>query len=131
MAKRSSSPWNFTSSAQMKNWDVVLCVGETKFYVHKSILSLFSDNFGRMFEGDFREKWQQEVAVNVEAIGEGISADHYEAFLQCFYPDGSEPTGITVGAGTPAAILACNKAFGVCSAKCALIALAPYLANFG
>ncbi|KAH7680518.1 cysteine-rich protein, partial [Aphelenchoides avenae] len=32
---------------------------------------------------------------------------------------------VTVGAGTPAAILTCNKAFGVCSAKCALIALAP------
>lgn len=52
-----------------------------------------SDSFDRMFEGDFREKCQQKVMVDVEAIGDGISADHYEAFLQCLYPGGNEPKG--------------------------------------
>lgn len=52
-----------------------------------------SDSFGRMFEGDFCEKCQQKVTVNVEAIGAGIGAVHYEAFLQCLYPGGNEPKG--------------------------------------
>ncbi|KAH7706858.1 hypothetical protein AAVH_25921 [Aphelenchoides avenae] len=30
------SPWNFTSSEEIVNWDVVLCVGQSKFYAHKS-----------------------------------------------------------------------------------------------
>ncbi|KAH7705258.1 hypothetical protein AAVH_27544 [Aphelenchoides avenae] len=39
-----------------------------------------------MFEGEFREKNQQEIPVNVE----GIDASHFEAFLQSLYPCGSE-----------------------------------------
>lgn len=30
---------------------------------------------------------------------------------------------VTAGLGTPPAIIACNSAFGVCSAKCAVVAL--------
>ncbi|KAH7709298.1 hypothetical protein AAVH_23448, partial [Aphelenchoides avenae] len=30
------SSWDFTSSEQMENWDVILRVGETKFYAHKT-----------------------------------------------------------------------------------------------
>ena len=32
---------------------------------------------------------------------------------------------VTAGAGTPAAILSCNAAFGKCQAACAAMALAP------
>ena len=32
---------------------------------------------------------------------------------------------VTAGVGTPPAVLACNTAFGVCSAKCAVVALLP------
>lgn len=42
-----------------------------------------------MFKGEFREKNQQEVPVNVD----GIDAEHFEAFLQCLYPSGREPKG--------------------------------------
>ncbi|KAH7701889.1 hypothetical protein AAVH_30970, partial [Aphelenchoides avenae] len=31
----STSPWKFTSSEQMEDWDVILRVGESKFYAHK------------------------------------------------------------------------------------------------
>lgn len=42
-----------------------------------------------MFNGDFREKNQTEVPVNVD----GTNAEHFEAFLQCLYPCGREPNG--------------------------------------
>ena len=32
---------------------------------------------------------------------------------------------VTAGVGTPPAVLACNAALGVCSAKCAAVALLP------
>ncbi|KAH7705257.1 Protein BATH-25 [Aphelenchoides avenae] len=84
---RPMSPWNFESSEQMVNWNVILCVGDTKFYAHKMILSFASSTFRSMFEGEFREKNQQEILVDVE----GTDASHFEAFLQCLYPCGSEP----------------------------------------
>lgn len=31
--------------------------------------------------------------------------------------------GVTLGASAPATVIACNGAFGVCSAKCAAVAL--------
>ncbi|KAH7705887.1 BTB/POZ domain-containing protein 17 [Aphelenchoides avenae] len=71
----------------MQNWDVILSVGDKKFYAHKQILSLMSTTFHAMFNGDFREKNQQEVPVNVE----GTNASHFEAFLQCLYPHGRKP----------------------------------------
>ncbi|KAH7698259.1 transport and golgi organization-like protein, partial [Aphelenchoides avenae] len=83
----STSSWNFTCSEQMENWDVVLCVGDAKFYAHKTILSFASPTFRALFEGDFREKNQKEIPVNVE----GTNAEHFEAFLQCLYPCGREP----------------------------------------
>ncbi|KAH7701498.1 hypothetical protein AAVH_31369, partial [Aphelenchoides avenae] len=52
-------------------------------------LSLMSTTFHAMFNGDFREKNQQEVPVNVEET----NAEHFEAFLQCLYPYGREPKG--------------------------------------
>ncbi|KAH7699281.1 hypothetical protein AAVH_33614, partial [Aphelenchoides avenae] len=83
----SESPWNFASSDEMQNWDVVLSVGDSKFYAHRQTLSLMSTTFHTMFNGDFREKNQQEVPVIVE----GTDAEHFEAFLQCLYPYGREP----------------------------------------
>ncbi|KAH7699766.1 hypothetical protein AAVH_33125, partial [Aphelenchoides avenae] len=71
----------------MQNWDVILRVGETKFYAHKQTLSLVSSTFHTMFNGDFREKNQQEAPVNVE----GTNADHFNAFLHCIYPFATEP----------------------------------------
>ncbi|KAH7699768.1 hypothetical protein AAVH_33127 [Aphelenchoides avenae] len=32
-----TSSWTFASSEQMDNWDVVLCVGDMKFYAHKTV----------------------------------------------------------------------------------------------
>lgn len=29
--------WNFTSSEKMENWDVILCVADTKFFAHKTV----------------------------------------------------------------------------------------------
>ncbi|KAH7684565.1 Protein BATH-25, partial [Aphelenchoides avenae] len=83
----STSSWNFESSEQTENWDVILCVGDAKFYAHRTILSFASSTFRSLLEGDFREKNQQEIPVNVE----GTDARHFEAFLQCLYPGGSEP----------------------------------------
>lgn len=53
------------------------------------MLSFMSGTFRSMFEGEFREKDQPEVPVNVDGIG----PDHFEAFLQCLYPGGNEPEG--------------------------------------
>lgn len=52
-------------------------------------LSLVSSTFGAMFDGDFREKNEQEVKVNFE----GTDAEHFEAFLEGIYPYGTEPKG--------------------------------------
>ncbi|KAH7699282.1 galectin-3-binding protein, partial [Aphelenchoides avenae] len=84
---RPTSPWNFESSEHMESWDVVLRVGDTKFYAHKTVLTFASPTFRAMFERDFREKGQQEIPVNVPEA----NAEHFEAFLQCLYPGGSEP----------------------------------------
>ncbi|KAH7693336.1 hypothetical protein AAVH_39630, partial [Aphelenchoides avenae] len=59
------SSWNFASSEQTKDWDVILCVGDTKFYAHKRVLSFASSTFQALFEGDFREKNQQEIPVTI------------------------------------------------------------------
>lgn len=53
------------------------------------MLSFESPIFSAMFGGEFREKNQPEIPVNVE----GIEAGHFEAFLQSLYPRGSEPKG--------------------------------------
>lgn len=54
------------------------------------ILTFASPTFRAMFEGEFLEKGQQEIPVNVP----GTNAEHFEAFLQCLYPGGSEPKGL-------------------------------------
>ncbi len=43
--------------------------------------------------------------------------------MACYGAAGVTFGTITAGVGTPAAILACNSAFGVCSAKCAAVTL--------
>ena len=53
-------------------------------------LSFVSPMFNTMFTGDFREKNQEEVPVNVD----GTHAEHFEAFLHCVYPYGAKPRGM-------------------------------------
>ncbi len=45
--------------------------------------------------------------------------------VACYGAAGATFGTITAGVGTPAAILACNAAFGLCSAKCAATLLLP------
>ncbi|GAA5985472.1 hypothetical protein JCM11641_007079 [Rhodosporidiobolus odoratus] len=45
--------------------------------------------------------------------------------VACYAAAGFTFGTVTAGAGTPAAIIACNGAFGSCQAACAAIALAP------
>lgn len=52
-------------------------------------MSFVSSTFRAMFEGEFREKNQKEIPVNVD----GIDARHFETFLQTIYPCGSEHNG--------------------------------------
>jgi hypothetical protein len=48
--------------------------------------------------------------------------------VSCYSAAGFTFGTVTAGAGVPAAILACNAALGVCSAKCAAVTLfAPTL----
>lgn len=43
----------------------------------------------------------------------------------CYSAAGAVFGTVVAAAAAPPAILACNSAFGICSAKCALVALAP------
>ncbi|KAL6049488.1 Zygote-specific protein [Balamuthia mandrillaris] len=43
--------------------------------------------------------------------------------VKCYAAAGVVFGTITAGAGTPAVILGCNAAFGLCSANCAIVAL--------
>lgn len=45
--------------------------------------------------------------------------------VACYAAAGAVFGTVTAGVGTAPAIVACNAAFGTCSAKCALIALTP------
>ncbi len=45
--------------------------------------------------------------------------------VACYAAAGFTFGTVTAGAGTPAAIIACNSAFGICSGKCALVGFTP------
>lgn len=45
--------------------------------------------------------------------------------VACYSAAGATFGTVVAAAATPAAILGCNAAFGACSAKCAVVALAP------
>jgi len=47
------------------------------------------------------------------------------AVVFCYAAAGFVFGTVTAGAGTPAAVLACNAAFGQCSAACAAMVVAP------
>jgi len=47
------------------------------------------------------------------------------AVVSCYAAAGFTFGTVTAGIGTPAAIVACNVAFGKCCAACAVLALAP------
>ena len=43
--------------------DTILVVEDTKFHVHRQLLSLMSPVFKAMFSSDFREKGQREIPL--------------------------------------------------------------------
>jgi hypothetical protein len=68
------------------------------------------------------------MASHIEAslVGYGICQAGCAAVVAAYYAAAGAVFGtVTVGAGTPAAILACNAAFAKCSAACAVVTLIP------
>lgn len=72
----------FTDSSNTTNTksDVILVVGNQKFYCHRLLLSLVSPVFLRMFEGQFKEHNEHEVIL------EGKSSDSILELLKYIYP---------------------------------------------
>ncbi|KAH7711636.1 hypothetical protein AAVH_21060 [Aphelenchoides avenae] len=68
----------------MANWDVAFAVNDKRFYAHRSVLSLVSTYFEKMFAGGFREAREE------------VDPDVFEAFLHCVYPCGSDPPGMSM-----------------------------------
>ena len=67
-----SQPWHFS--------DVVLKVEEERFHVHRSILSMWSPVFSKMFTADFSEKTAEEVLLP------GKIANQIREMLLAIYP---------------------------------------------
>ena len=67
-----SQPWHFS--------DVVLKVEEERFHVHRSILSMWSPTFSKMFTSGFREKTAEEVPLP------GKIASQIREMLLAIYP---------------------------------------------
>ncbi|CAF0851387.1 unnamed protein product [Rotaria sp. Silwood1] len=72
----------FTDSSNTVNIksDVVLIVGEKKFYCHRLLLTLVSPVFVRMFDGPFKEHNEQEIVL------EGKSSESILDLLKYIYP---------------------------------------------
>lgn len=66
------------------------------------------------------------LAVNGGLIGGALcSAGCATLVVACYSAAGAVFGTVTAGVGTPAAILACNAAFGKCMASCAAATLIP------
>lgn len=59
------------------------------------------------------------------ALGAICSAGCAAVVVACYGAAGATFGTITAGVGTPAAILACNAAFGTCMANCAVATAVP------
>ena len=70
-----SSPWHFS--------DVVLVVEGTKFYVHKSTLSMWSPVFEKMFTSPFAERSANEIPLP------GKRQNEIEVLLRLIYSNGT------------------------------------------
>ncbi|CAM4885352.1 unnamed protein product [Rotaria socialis] len=72
----------FTDSSNTINIksDVILVVGQVKFYCHRLLLTLVSPVFARMFEGAFKEHNEQEIVL------EGKSTESILELLKYIYP---------------------------------------------
>ncbi|CAF0969946.1 unnamed protein product [Rotaria sordida] len=72
----------FTDSSNTINIksDVVLIVGEKKFYCHRLLLTLVSPVFVRMFDGPFKEHNEPEIVL------EGKSSESILELLKYIYP---------------------------------------------
>lgn len=66
-------------SSQWEDSDVVFVVEETKFHVHRVLLSLMSPVFKAMFNSSFREKGQTEIPLP------GKEANVFLSFLLIVY----------------------------------------------
>ncbi len=55
----------------------------------------------------------------------GICQSGCAAIVMACYGAAGATWGATLGATAPATVVVCNAAFGACSAKCALVLLAP------
>ncbi|XP_031566414.1 kelch-like protein 20 [Actinia tenebrosa] len=73
-----SSPWHFS--------DVVLVVEDTKFHVHKCILSMWSPVFRTMFTSQFMESNAKEIPLP------GKHSDEMEVLLKHIYSSGTKAT---------------------------------------
>ncbi|KAF7923799.1 uncharacterized protein EAE98_007617 [Botrytis deweyae] len=58
-------------------------------------------------------------------IAYGVCQSGCAAVVMACYGAGGATWGATAAATAPATIVACNTAFGVCSAKCAVLLAAP------
>ncbi|KAK3699153.1 hypothetical protein QZH41_011866, partial [Actinostola sp. cb2023] len=71
-----SSPWHFS--------DAVLVVEDTKFYVHKSILSMWSPVFEKMFTSPFAERTATKIPLPEKR------KDEIEVLLRLIYSNGTK-----------------------------------------
>jgi hypothetical protein len=83
LSSTSPSPLDyFTDSSNTINMksDVVLIIGQDKFYCHRLLLSLVSPVFTRMFDGEFKEHNAREIIL------EGKTSESILELLKYIYP---------------------------------------------
>ena len=84
IAKQDISPFSKT----WQNSDAVLIVEERELHVHSMILSLSSQYFDKMFNGNFVEATTKRVTLPVK------SYELIELMLRCIYPNVNYHLGI-------------------------------------
>lgn len=77
------------STAANTKSDVVLVVGNARFFCHRLLLSLVSPVFARMFDGEFKEHDAGEVVL------QGKTSESILELLQYIYPQ--FPSGVNNG----------------------------------
>lgn len=83
MASTSVTPFEyFTDSTNTINTksDLILVVGEVKFYCHRLLLTLISPVFTRMLDGEFKERDEKEIVL------EGKTSESILELLKNIYP---------------------------------------------
>ncbi|CAF0801775.1 unnamed protein product [Adineta steineri] len=80
MASSSYDYFTDTSNTLNNKSDVILIVGQERFYCHRLLLSLVSPVFARMFDGQFQEHDTREIIL------EGKKSESILALLTYIYP---------------------------------------------